>query len=83
MSHGTATRIDISSELAAAERGECLGCRIGGTHKATEACDRTKPYRGESSEVCTCGVRYFPTMLRGKYAGIDCCPDCHDAKGGN
>ena len=27
------TKVDFSTELAAAESGQCLLCRIGGTHR--------------------------------------------------
>jgi len=37
-----ATRIDIEEELAAAERGECLLCRIGARHPDDSPCDQAK-----------------------------------------
>lgn len=38
---GTATRIDVETELAAFASGECLCCRIGATHYYSPACDQT------------------------------------------
>lgn len=39
------TRVDIEEELKAAERGECLLCRIQATHLFSEECKNTEDFK--------------------------------------
>ena len=41
MASPSVTKIDIGTEMKAMARGECLACRIGGTHSHNHACDNT------------------------------------------
>ena len=73
-----ATCIDFSDELSAAENGECLACRIAGTHRVNAACGRTA--RVVDMILCgSCGTMYAPSMLRGRYADSGC-PECLDRR---
>lgn len=72
-------RVDFETELAAAARGECLGCRAGMTHARTDACERTAP--GADMSYCAeCGTMWAASRMSGKYVGVGC-PVCFDDAG--
>jgi hypothetical protein len=62
-------RVDIEEELAAAERGECLGCRTGLTHKAMKECFLPRVSYVQTMTICPCGTKYDRAHL---YS----CPEC-------
>lgn len=69
---GYAIRIDIETELKAIEAGECGGCRVGITHKATDRCAGTPLRERWKMQDCDrCGESYAGVNFSG-------CPICHD-----
>jgi len=71
-------KVDFDVELAAAAAGQCLACRIGGTHVMVPACaDTISRYPMIACGVC--GTMYSRSTLSGVYKDVGC-PECFDIK---
>lgn len=66
-----AVRIDIEEELEAERRGECIACRIGGTHLETEECSNTPLEYTKRMKKCLKCNHLFNSQIFGSI-----CPIC-------